>query len=33
MSIADNDIHVFAAGEGDTVRLGATDKTTLEAAQ
>ncbi|MDT5364936.1 MAG: multiple sugar transport system ATP-binding protein [Mycobacterium sp.] len=33
MSVADNDIHVFATGEGDTVRLGATDKTTLEAAQ
>jgi multiple sugar transport system ATP-binding protein len=45
MSVADNDIHVFAplgqersdsgkaAGEGDTVRLGATDEKTLEAAQ
>jgi len=41
MAVADNDVHVFAAGEGDTRRLGADDKssrtrggqTTLEAAQ
>lgn len=32
MSIADADVHVFAAGEGDTNRLGQSDKT-LEAAQ
>jgi hypothetical protein len=32
MAVADADIHVFAAGEGDTARLGADDKT-LEAAQ
>jgi multiple sugar transport system ATP-binding protein len=32
MTVADADIHVFAAGEGDTARLGADDKT-LEAAQ
>lgn len=32
MTIADNDVHVFAAGEGDTARLGSDDKT-LEAAQ
>jgi multiple sugar transport system ATP-binding protein len=41
MTVADNDIHIFAAGEGDTPRLGADDKTsrtrggqeTVEAAQ
>jgi multiple sugar transport system ATP-binding protein len=32
MTVADNDVHVFAAGEADTRRLGADDKT-LEAAQ
>jgi ABC-type sugar transport system ATPase subunit len=32
MTVADEDVHVFAAGEGDTPRLGADDKT-LEAAQ
>jgi multiple sugar transport system ATP-binding protein len=32
MTVADADVHVFAAGEGDTRRLGADDKT-LEAAQ
>jgi multiple sugar transport system ATP-binding protein len=32
MSIADADVHVFAAGDGDTLALGATDNT-LEAAQ
>jgi multiple sugar transport system ATP-binding protein len=32
LSIADDDVHVFAAGEGDTARLGADDES-LEAAQ
>jgi multiple sugar transport system ATP-binding protein len=32
MTVADTDVHVFAAGDGDTRRLGADDKT-LEAAQ
>jgi multiple sugar transport system ATP-binding protein len=32
LSVADSDVHVFAAGDGDTPRLGADDKT-LEAAQ
>ena len=32
MTIADSDVHVFTAGDGDTARLGATDKT-MEAAQ
>jgi ABC-type sugar transport system ATPase subunit len=32
MNVADGDVHVFAAGDGDTPRLGADDKT-LEAAQ
>ncbi|MCW2735105.1 MAG: transporter, partial [Mycobacterium sp.] len=32
MTVADGDVHVFAAGDGDTPRLGAHDKT-LEAAQ
>jgi hypothetical protein len=32
MTVADEDVHVFAAGDGDTPRLGADDKT-LEAAQ
>ncbi|WP_029115010.1 ABC transporter ATP-binding protein [Mycobacterium sp. URHB0044] len=32
MTVADKDVHVFAAGDGDTRRLGADDKT-LEAAQ
>jgi multiple sugar transport system ATP-binding protein len=32
MTVADDDVHVFAAGDGDTPRLGADDKT-LEAAQ
>jgi multiple sugar transport system ATP-binding protein len=32
MTVADADVHVFAAGDGDTPRLGADDKT-LEAAQ
>jgi multiple sugar transport system ATP-binding protein len=41
MTVADSDVHVFAAGDGDTARLGTTDKTsrtrggieTMEAAQ
>jgi len=32
MTVADNDVHIFAAGEGDTRRLG-TDDRSLEAAQ
>jgi multiple sugar transport system ATP-binding protein len=32
MTVADDDVHVFAAGEGDSPRFGADDKT-LEAAQ
>jgi multiple sugar transport system ATP-binding protein len=32
MSVADSDVHVFAAGDGDTVRLG-TSQESLEAAQ
>jgi multiple sugar transport system ATP-binding protein len=31
MTVADNDVHVFAAGDGDTALLGADDNT-LEAA-
>jgi len=33
MAIADHDVHVFAAGEGDTGRLGSETDSTLEAAQ
>ncbi|MGB3485029.1 MAG: ABC transporter ATP-binding protein [Mycobacterium sp.] len=33
MTIADSDVHVFAAGDGDTARLTTTSPTTLEAAQ
>jgi hypothetical protein len=27
MTVADSDVHVFTAGDGDTVRLDATDET------
>jgi multiple sugar transport system ATP-binding protein len=34
MTVADTDVHVFAAGDGDTPRLGPVDhQSTLEAAQ
>lgn len=33
LSVADADVHVFAAGEGDSVRLGDPSDTTLEAAR